>query len=112
MYISKPQEITFWNIQFQKLIKFKRDFENFKTACIPWERKIKDVESQYHVHIILKYDIPVYLTHSALTSGHFGSSVASYFIFLRWMYGLNMVLFGLMFGLVMLPEVLKNNIIS
>ncbi|XP_028313282.1 transmembrane channel-like protein 2-B [Gouania willdenowi] len=66
----------------KKFIKFKRDFENFKTACIPWERKIKDVES------------------------HFGSSVASYFIFLRWMYGLNMVLFGLMFGLVILPEVL------
>ncbi|XP_047448271.1 transmembrane channel-like protein 2-B [Mugil cephalus] len=66
----------------KKFIKFKRDFENFKTACIPWERKIKDVES------------------------HFGSSVASYFIFLRWMYGLNLVLFGLMFGLVVLPEVL------
>ncbi|XP_033974665.1 transmembrane channel-like protein 2-B [Trematomus bernacchii] len=66
----------------KKLIKFKRDFENFKTACIPWERKIKEVES------------------------HFGSSVASYFIFLRWMYGLNMVLFGLMFGLVVLPEII------
>ncbi|XP_077417571.1 transmembrane channel-like protein 2-B isoform X2 [Vanacampus margaritifer] len=66
----------------KKLIKFKRDFENFKTACIPWERKIKDVES------------------------HFGSSVASYFIFLRWMYGLNLVLFGFMFGLVVLPEIL------
>ncbi|KAF7667885.1 hypothetical protein LDENG_00042330 [Lucifuga dentata] len=66
----------------KKLIKFKRDFENFKTACIPWERKIKEVES------------------------HFGSSVASYFIFLRWMYGMNLVLFGFMFGLVVLPEVL------
>ncbi|XP_016898336.1 transmembrane channel-like protein 2-B [Cynoglossus semilaevis] len=66
----------------KKLIKFNRDFENFKTAFIPWERKIKDVES------------------------HFGSSVASYFIFLRWMYGLNMVLFGFMFGLVVLPEIL------
>ncbi|XP_021163613.2 transmembrane channel-like protein 2-B isoform X2 [Fundulus heteroclitus] len=66
----------------KKLIKFNRDFENFKTACIPWERKIKEVES------------------------HFGSSVASYFLFLRWMYGLNLVLFGFMFGLVVLPEVL------
>ena len=37
--------------------------------------------------------------------GHFGSSVASYFIFLRWMYGINMILFGLTFGLVMVPEV-------
>ncbi|KAM6965410.1 transmembrane channel-like protein 2-B [Aplochiton taeniatus] len=66
----------------KKLIKFNRDFENFKTSCIPWERKIKEVES------------------------HFGSSVASYFIFLRWMYGLNMVLFGFVFGLVVLPEVM------
>ncbi|XP_036383022.1 transmembrane channel-like protein 2-B [Megalops cyprinoides] len=66
----------------KKWIKFNRDFENFKTACIPWERKIKEVES------------------------HFGSSVASYFIFLRWMYGMNLVLFGFMFGLVVIPEVL------
>uniref|UniRef100_A0A8D3DNV3 Transmembrane channel-like protein n=1 Tax=Scophthalmus maximus TaxID=52904 RepID=A0A8D3DNV3_SCOMX len=65
-----------------KWIKFQRDFENFRTACIPWERKIKDVES------------------------HFGSSVASYFIFLRWMYGMNLVLFGFTFGLVVIPEVL------
>ncbi|XP_035524096.1 transmembrane channel-like protein 2-A [Morone saxatilis] len=66
----------------KKWIKFQRDFENFRTACIPWERKIKEVES------------------------HFGSSVASYFIFLRWMYGMNLVLFGFTFGLVVLPEVL------
>nr|XP_020029449.1 transmembrane channel-like protein 2 [Castor canadensis] len=66
----------------KKWVKFKRDFANFKTQCIPWEMKIKDIES------------------------HFGSSVASYFIFLRWMYGVNLVLFGLIFGLVIIPEVL------
>ncbi|XP_057281805.1 transmembrane channel-like protein 1 isoform X5 [Pezoporus wallicus] len=66
----------------KKWMKFQRDFENFKTACIPWEMKIKEIES------------------------HFGSSVASYFIFLRWMYGINMILFGLTFGLVMIPEAL------
>ncbi|XP_059406910.1 transmembrane channel-like protein 2-B isoform X1 [Carassius carassius] len=66
----------------KKIIKFNRDFDNFKTACIPWESRIKEVES------------------------HFGSSVASYFIFLRWMYGLNLVLFGFVFGLVVIPEVL------
>lgn len=27
-------------------MKFKRDFENFKTQCIPWEMKIKEVESK------------------------------------------------------------------
>ncbi|KAM9200217.1 transmembrane channel-like protein 2 [Mergus octosetaceus] len=66
----------------KKWVKFKRDFDNFKTQCIPWEMKIKEVES------------------------HFGSSVASYFIFLRWMYAVNLVLFGLIFGLVIIPEVL------
>ncbi|XP_070760156.1 transmembrane channel-like protein 1 [Enoplosus armatus] len=66
----------------KKWMKFQRDFENFKTACIPWEMKIKEIES------------------------HFGSSVASYFIFLRWMYGINLILFGLTFGLVMVPEAL------
>lgn len=48
------------------------------------------------------------LTHSLCRlspPGHFGSSVASYFIFLRWMYGVNLVLFGLIFGLVIIPEV-------
>lgn len=33
----------------QKWIKFQRDFENFKTACIPWERKIKEVESESQI---------------------------------------------------------------
>uniref|UniRef100_A0AAY4CWI4 Transmembrane channel-like protein n=1 Tax=Denticeps clupeoides TaxID=299321 RepID=A0AAY4CWI4_9TELE len=69
-------------MMLKRWMKFQRDFENFKTACIPWEMKIKDIES------------------------HFGSSVASYFIFLRWMYGINMILFGLTFGLVMVPEAL------
>ncbi|XP_077200908.1 transmembrane channel-like protein 1 [Paroedura picta] len=69
-------------MMMKKWMKFQRDFENFKTACIPWEMKIKEIES------------------------HFGSSVASYFIFLRWMYGINMVLFGLTFGLIMVPEAL------
>ncbi|XP_053158852.1 transmembrane channel-like protein 1 isoform X2 [Hemicordylus capensis] len=69
-------------MMMKKWMKFQRDFENFKTACIPWEMKIKEIES------------------------HFGSSVASYFIFLRWMYGINVILFGLTFGLIMVPEAL------
>lgn len=34
----------------KKWIKFQRDFENFRTACIPWERKIKEVESKFIVY--------------------------------------------------------------
>ncbi|KAM8960566.1 transmembrane channel-like protein 2-A [Pelodytes ibericus] len=66
----------------KKWLKFKRDFENFKTALVPWEMKIKEIES------------------------HFGSSVASYFIFLRWIYGVNIVLLGLIVGLIVIPELL------
>ncbi|KAG8130642.1 hypothetical protein E2320_017243, partial [Naja naja] len=73
-------------MMMKKWMKFQRDFENFRTACIPWEMKIKEIES------------------------HFGSSVASYFIFLRWMYGINIVLFGLTFGLVLVPEALMGKV--
>ncbi|XP_034777808.2 transmembrane channel-like protein 1 [Acipenser ruthenus] len=80
---GKGKKFYAYKVMMQKKwMKFQRDFENFRTACIPWEMKIKEIES------------------------HFGSSVASYFIFLRWMYGINMVLFGLTFGLVMVPEAL------
>lgn len=30
-------------------MKFKRDFENFKTTCIPWEMKIKEIESRFGI---------------------------------------------------------------
>ncbi|XP_012412983.1 transmembrane channel-like protein 1 [Trichechus manatus latirostris] len=76
------QWFAFKMMMAKKWAKFLRDFENFKAACVPWENKIKAIESQ------------------------FGSSVASYFLFLRWMYGVNMVLFVLTFSLIMLPEYL------
>lgn len=34
-------------------MKFQRDFENFKTACIPWEMKIKEIESKYLQKLIV-----------------------------------------------------------
>lgn len=33
-------------LSFQKWAKFLRDFENFKAACVPWENKIKAIESK------------------------------------------------------------------
>jgi len=42
----------------QKLIKFNRDFENFKTACIPWESRIKEVESLL-ISVFFKFFIEI-----------------------------------------------------
>lgn len=42
LYLSAHSRLVF----FQKWVKFKRDFDNFKTQCIPWEMKIKEVESK------------------------------------------------------------------
>ncbi|XP_032906038.1 transmembrane channel-like protein 3 isoform X1 [Amblyraja radiata] len=55
---------------------------NVMVLFIPWEMRIKKIES------------------------HFGSGVASYFIFLRWMFGINIVLTIMTGAFVILPELL------
>ncbi|KTG32157.1 hypothetical protein cypCar_00038467 [Cyprinus carpio] len=45
--MMKPPNLPYMLCDIQKWIKFQRDFENFRTSCIPWERKIKEVESKY-----------------------------------------------------------------
>lgn len=36
-------------------INFQRDFENVKTACIPWEMKIKKIESKNVFYLSLSF---------------------------------------------------------
>uniref|UniRef100_K7FLE6 Transmembrane channel-like protein n=1 Tax=Pelodiscus sinensis TaxID=13735 RepID=K7FLE6_PELSI len=62
--------------------KFVRLAYNFMVIFIPWEMRIKKIES------------------------HFGSGVASYFIFLRWLFGINIVLTVMTGAFVVLPELL------
>lgn len=54
---------------------------NLSMWFIPWELKIKEIES------------------------HFGSVVASYFIFLRWMFWVNLVISVVLISFVAIPEV-------
>ncbi|XP_046583487.1 transmembrane channel-like protein 7 [Haliotis rubra] len=42
--------------------------------------------------------------------GHHGTGVLSYFVFLRWMFGLNVLLFLLMFGFITVPTILQPSI--
>lgn len=55
---------------------------NLQTWMVPWEHRIKEIES------------------------HFGSAVASYFIFLRWLFWINLVVSLILTAFVAIPEVL------
>ncbi|KAM3624949.1 uncharacterized protein V6R79_004157 [Siganus canaliculatus] len=64
------------------LKKLARVLHNIVVIFIPWEVRIKKIES------------------------HFGSGVASYFIFLRWLFGINIVLTIMTGAFIVLPELL------
>ncbi|KAF1392475.1 hypothetical protein PFLUV_G00028310 [Perca fluviatilis] len=64
------------------LKKVSRVLYNVVVLFIPWEVRIKKIES------------------------HFGSGVASYFIFLRWLFGINIVLTIMTGAFIVLPELL------
>lgn len=65
----------------QKWQYFRRELINLETWLIPWELRIKEIES------------------------HFGSAVASYFTFLRWLFWINFVITILLTAFVAVPEV-------
>ncbi|XP_043784830.1 transmembrane channel-like protein 3 isoform X2 [Apis laboriosa] len=60
----------------------RREVVNLQTWLIPWEFRIKEIES------------------------HFGSAVASYFIFLRWLFWINLVMAIILVAFVAIPEML------
>ncbi|XP_016911947.2 transmembrane channel-like protein isoform X2 [Apis cerana] len=65
---------------------FRREIVNLQTWLIPWEFRIKEIES------------------------HFGSAVASYFIFLRWLFWINLVMAIILVAFVAIPEVLTADV--
>ncbi|XP_073957195.1 transmembrane channel-like protein isoform X2 [Choristoneura fumiferana] len=68
-----------------KLHQLKREAANTSNLLIPWELRIKEIES------------------------HFGSVVASYFTFLRWLFWVNLVIGFILLIFVIIPECLTGN---
>ncbi|XP_072759458.1 transmembrane channel-like protein isoform X2 [Anoplolepis gracilipes] len=65
---------------------FRRELINLQTWLVPWEVRIKEIES------------------------HFGSAVASYFTFLRWLFWINLVIAATLTAFVAIPEMLTANV--
>lgn len=65
----------------QRWQHFTRELANISTVIVPWELRIKEIES------------------------HFGSVVASYFTFLRWLFWVNIVIAFALTVFVVMPEV-------
>ncbi|XP_077301771.1 transmembrane channel-like [Arctopsyche grandis] len=65
-----------------KLQHLRREAANWSNWLIPWELRIKEIES------------------------HFGSVVASYFTFLRWLFWVNLVISIVLIVFVVVPEML------
>ncbi|KAM9832179.1 transmembrane channel-like protein 3 [Neosynchiropus ocellatus] len=126
---SNDPEEMFQNIQYQKEI-----IANIRTRPWPMRRKLKVLK--HAREIVLKYEGRLTRTRGYQTAGadllkklsrllynimvifipwevrikkiesHFGSGVASYFIFLRWLFGINIVLTIMTGAFIVLPELL------
>ncbi|CAD5234769.1 unnamed protein product [Bursaphelenchus xylophilus] len=89
-YISKKEaEVEKWHLYrvgaTKKLTQFMRWFSNVKIYFIPWESKIRRIES------------------------HFGTVVSSFFVFLRWLVYVNLILISIICFFVVIPEWLEDS---
>ena len=73
-------------------------FDNFLMSITIWNSIIKQIEG-YRLYTY-------YITYiSCIVLGRFGSSVASFFTFLRWLCAVNLLLTIMILGFLVIPQV-------
>lgn len=60
---------------------------------------------RYKSRLRVWFSFELWKGHLKEVEGHFGTFVVSYFVFLRWLFIMNIVIFALWFGLVCVPQI-------
>ncbi len=91
--------------EFQSCGKWREPMEKkvVVTAgvCLPSLQKWPKIRSQ--LRIFTSYEL--WKGHMKEVEGHFGTAVVSYFVFLRWVFIMNLIIFTFWFGFVVVPQI-------
>ena len=72
----------------------------YYTYCLHCLQKWPKIKSQLRVAASYR----LWNGHMKEVEGHFGTAVVSYFVYLRWLFIMNLVIFAFWFGLVVIPN--------
>ncbi|KDR19382.1 Transmembrane channel-like protein 5 [Zootermopsis nevadensis] len=104
-----PESLTLKRTVKKKLVKSVSQ-KSKRTPLSIWKRlkyRLSVLLSKFSIMIKnLLYTFELWYSSLKVIEGHFGSGVATYFRFLRWLFLLNTVVFLLSFGFVVIPQLL------
>ncbi|XP_046583484.1 transmembrane channel-like protein 7 isoform X2 [Haliotis rubra] len=81
------------------------------SAWESWKYQVSRSWKKFRIHSReVMYSIELWGSSFRGIEGHQGTGVLSYFVFLRWMFGLNLLLFLLLFGFITVPTILQPSI--
>ena len=101
MYMSLPPSFSF-SLPLSLSFSLHPSFSlSFPPSLPPSPQRWPKIRNRLRV----VYGYELWSHHLKEVEGHFGTGVVSYFIFLRWLFLMNLIIFLLWFGLVVAPQV-------